>query len=104
VLLPVLYRRNSHRKPAELRTRIGASAFEVDNPHPCAFSQQLLGPAQPACPGFEPQHAVSPGPGIRSLEPPKEAAGAESIFLTFPPPSWGTSFSKFSCRDGHFML
>jgi hypothetical protein len=31
------------------------------------FPQQLPGPAQSACPGDKPQHAVSPGPGIRFL-------------------------------------
>jgi len=74
----------SRTKPNAYQSR--DQRFRADNPYPWAFPQQLPGPAQPACPGLEPQQAVSPGPGIRSLDPPEKAAGADSIFLTFPLP------------------
>ena len=63
------------------QNRIGIS---TDN-QPCP--QQLPGPAHPdACPGEEPQQAVSPGPGIRFPE--GEDEGADRIFSTFPLLQW----------------
>jgi len=47
----------------------------------CGFPQQLPGPAQPACPGSEPQQAVSPGPGYMPDEDPVKEDEAESILL-----------------------
>jgi len=53
-----------------------------------ARPQQLPGPAHPACPGLEPQQAVSPGPGMRLLEGPDADECAESIFLRLPLWQW----------------
>jgi hypothetical protein len=48
------------------------------------FPQQLPGPAHPeASPGADPQHAVSPGPGIPFLAEPEREEGAESILFRF---------------------
>jgi len=43
--------------------------------------QQLPGPAQEAWAGFEPQQAVSPGPGKLFFEGPERDECAESNFL-----------------------
>jgi len=48
-----------------------------------AFPQQLPGPAQPADDGFDPQQAVSPGPGSPELCFPEREEWAESIFFIF---------------------
>ena len=53
---------------AKVRTNeaIWLSTFRLPtfNLRPHAFPQQLPGPAQPACPGDDPQQAVSPGLGM----------------------------------------
>jgi hypothetical protein len=50
------------------------------------FPQQLPGPAQSAWPGDNPQHAVSPGPGIRFLLGPDREEWAETSFFRLWPP------------------
>jgi len=47
----------------------------------CVFPQQLPGPAQPASPGDDPQHAVSPKPGILFLRGPDMDEWAEISFF-----------------------
>jgi hypothetical protein len=59
--------------------------------------QQLPGPAQFACAGDDPQHAVSPGPGMLFLAAPDMDECAESIFLRFRLPQdsqMGASFNE----------
>jgi len=47
----------------------------------CVFPQQLPGPAQPASEGDDPQHEVSPGPGILLFRCPDMDEWAEISFL-----------------------
>jgi hypothetical protein len=51
-----------------------------------ALPQQLPGPAQPACPGEDPQQAVSPGPGMAPDGAPDRDECADMSFLRLPLP------------------
>ena len=58
--------------------------IELEQGYKEPFPQQLPGPAHPeASPGADPQHAVSPGPGIPFLAEPEREEGAESILFRF---------------------
>jgi hypothetical protein len=50
--------------------------------YPRDLPQQLPGPAHPAAAGDEPQHAVSPGPGIFPERTPESEDVAERSLLT----------------------
>ncbi|VTR66478.1 hypothetical protein DESC_480188 [Desulfosarcina cetonica] len=61
-----------------------------------ALPQQLPGPAQPACPGEDPQQAVSPGPGRAFEDVPDKEEWADIIFFRLLPPHCGQTTLLFS--------